>query len=207
MTLDELLGPRHLIAILRRLDAKRALQIADAVWTADAGLVEIPVQSPAALAVLKAVAAEARHRGQPVGAGTITSADLLHAAALAGASFTVAPGLDAEVVRASSAIGLPHLPGVATGTEVQAALRLGCTWVKAFPAASLGASWFREMRGPFPEVAFVATGGVSNDNAKDFLRAGARALGVGSAISTPQGLDAILTLARSASASWGSLDD
>ncbi|MFP3380732.1 bifunctional 4-hydroxy-2-oxoglutarate aldolase/2-dehydro-3-deoxy-phosphogluconate aldolase, partial [Bacillus sp. SIMBA_069] len=85
----------------------------------------------------------------------------LDAAAAAGARYVVSPGLDAAVVRAAQERGIPILPGVATPSEVQAALGLGLTWLKAFPATWLGTQWFAHIRGPFPQVRFVATGGLN----------------------------------------------
>jgi 2-dehydro-3-deoxyphosphogluconate aldolase/(4S)-4-hydroxy-2-oxoglutarate aldolase len=76
---------------------------------------------------------------------------------------------------------MAHLPGVATATEIQRALRLGLSWQKAFPASSLGPGWFTAQREPFRQVKLVATGGVSTENAAAFLKAGAAAVSLGSA--------------------------
>jgi Entner-Doudoroff aldolase len=99
-----------------------------------------------------------------------------------GAVFTVSPGFDEEVAAYSLENGLPHLPGVATATEIQAALRQGFGWLKAFPAAELGPAWFRAMCGPFPRVRFVATGGITPDSFQTYLDAGAAAVSFGSAV-------------------------
>ncbi|RKS75434.1 2-dehydro-3-deoxyphosphogluconate aldolase/(4S)-4-hydroxy-2-oxoglutarate aldolase [Motilibacter peucedani] len=188
----DVLGDGRLVAILRGVPRDTALEIADRVWSAGAGVVEVPVQDAAALDVLAALAHEARARGAVVGAGTVVSTELVERAVAAGAAFTVAPGFDPEVAAASARAGLPHLPGVATASEVQAAGRAGCAWLKAFPAGSLGASWFKELRGPFPDARFAATGGVTAANLRGFLDAGARAVGIGSAVSTPEGLAEVL---------------
>ena len=118
------------------------------------------------------------------------------AAADAGAAFTVAPGLDLAVADAAAARGLPHLPGVATPTEAQQALRHGLTWLKAFPAISLGPAWFKAVAGPLPQLRFVATGGLDAGNAGAFLQAGVRVVAVGSALSDPTQLDALAKLTR-----------
>jgi 2-dehydro-3-deoxyphosphogluconate aldolase / (4S)-4-hydroxy-2-oxoglutarate aldolase len=174
LTFDELLGKQKIIAILRGQAPDRALELAKAVWDAGAGLVEVPVQDETGFAAL--------------------TADQVGRAQAAGAAFTIAPGFSAEVAAASHAAGLPHLPGIATATELQQALSARCAWVKAFPASALGPAWFREMRGPFPGVNFVATGGITAETAADFLAAGARALGVGSAVLKPGGLAAMLAV-------------
>lgn len=171
-----------LMAILRGFSTERTLELAHTAWDAGITCMEIPIQSDAAVDTLAAVAAEAAARGQVVGAGTVTTTDRVHAAAAAGAVFTVAPGLDEAVARASVENDLPHLPGVATATDIQAAQRLGATWVKAFPASVLGTEWFNAMRGPFPDISLVATGGIDTRNAEAYLDAGASAVALGSAL-------------------------
>jgi 2-dehydro-3-deoxyphosphogluconate aldolase/(4S)-4-hydroxy-2-oxoglutarate aldolase len=98
----------------------------------------------------------------------------------AGASFLVAPHLDLEVVGWAAGRGVPMLPGAATPTEVLAAWRGGAAAVKVFPASSLGPTFLREMRGPFPDIPLQPTGGITVENAGDFVRAGAIAVGMGS---------------------------
>ena len=195
-SIAELFAGRPVVAILRGVAPAEAVALAQTVWDSGLGVVEVPIQTPDAVPSLAAVAAAARERGECCGAGTVISTDQVRVAADAGAGFTVAPGLDPEVVRASLAAGLPHLPGVATASEIQQALRAGCDWLKAFPAGSLGAGWFRDMRGPFPGVRFVATGGVGANNAREYLDAGAVALGVGSAVTRPGGLAELLAVLR-----------
>jgi 2-dehydro-3-deoxyphosphogluconate aldolase / (4S)-4-hydroxy-2-oxoglutarate aldolase len=145
---------------------------------------------------LEAAIGWGRRAGQVVGAGTVTSVALVNAVAAAGAAFTVAPGFHPEVVEASRAAQLPHLPGVATATEVQSAGAAGCRWQKAFPASVLGVPWIRAMRGPFPDVRFVATGGIDTANAPEFLAAGA-AVSLGSAFADAD-VDAVAALTRPA---------
>jgi 2-dehydro-3-deoxyphosphogluconate aldolase/(4S)-4-hydroxy-2-oxoglutarate aldolase len=192
LTFEELIGRQKIVVILRGQAPERALELAETLWRSGAGIVEVPVQNETGFAALKAVAEAGRQSGHLVGAGTVLTADQVEGARAAGAAFTVAPGFSAEVVAASHAAGMPHLPGIATPTELQWALEAGCTWVKAFPASALGPAWFREMRGPFPGVNFVATGGITAETAADFLAAGVRALGVGSAATKPGGLAALL---------------
>ncbi|MEV1142605.1 bifunctional 4-hydroxy-2-oxoglutarate aldolase/2-dehydro-3-deoxy-phosphogluconate aldolase [Micromonospora sp. NPDC049799] len=187
-----ILGDRPLVAILRGLPLDTAVDLAEAVWDTGVGVVEVPVQSQEALGVLTAVARAGAARGEPVGAGTVLTVEHVRLAVEAGAAFTVAPGLDLDVLAASVAAGVPHLPGVATATEVHRARRAGCHWLKAFPASSLGPSWIREMRGPFPDLHLVATGGITAANAAEFRAAGARALGVGGSLTRPGGLAAMV---------------
>ncbi len=186
--MEPFLDGRPLLAILRGVPVDRAVELAEAVWDTGIGAVEVPIQTPDALLALSAVARAGAARGQRVGAGTVITPDQVSRARDAGAAFTVAPGFDPEILAASRAAGMPHLPGVATPSDVQHAVKAGCRWLKAFPASSLGSRWLRELRGPFPEVLFVATGGIDAGNAREFLDAGARSLGVGSTITRPGGL-------------------
>ncbi|MZD05309.1 2-dehydro-3-deoxyphosphogluconate aldolase [Streptomyces sp. SID5785] len=191
---DALFAGVPVMAILRGLPADRTVELAVQAWDLGISCVEVPVQDEEAGRVLAAVVAAGAERGKPVGAGTVTTRERLERAVAAGAAFTVAPGFDADVARACRDAGLPHLPGVATATDVQAARALGLDWLKAFPASVLGPGWFRAMRGPFPEVPFVATGGIDAGNAAEYLAAGARVVAVGSALEDPEQLPRLADL-------------
>ena len=191
---DRILAGRPLMAIFRGLGTTRSLELARTAWDLGIDVVELPIQSDADVDALAAVVAAAREEGRLVGAGTVVSTRHVELAASAGAAFTVSPGFDADVVRASAAAGMPPLPGVATASEVQAAMALGLTWLKAFPASLLGAGWFRAMAGPFPDARFVATGGMDAANAGAFLDAGVRTVAVGSALEDPAQLPALAAL-------------
>ncbi|NLU69186.1 bifunctional 4-hydroxy-2-oxoglutarate aldolase/2-dehydro-3-deoxy-phosphogluconate aldolase [Streptomyces sp. HNM0574] len=188
-TFDALFAGSPMMAIFRGMEVEHSVRLAGRAWDLGLGCVEVPLQDARSRRSLEAVVAAGAERGRAVGAGTITSVELVAQAAEAGAAFTVAPGLDAEVARASLAAGMPHLPGVATATEVQHARALGLTWLKAFPATVLGTGWFRAMKGPFPGVPFVATGGIDAANADAYLDAGARVVAVGSALEDPAQVD------------------
>ena len=175
------LAPSRVLAILRGPTAAETVRWCERAWSLGVTLVEVPIRADGDLDLLAAAADAGRRTGHLVGAGTVVSPELARQVADLGAAFTVAPGLDEEVAAASADLGLPHLPGVATATEIQHALRLGLVWQKAFPASSLGPGWFTAQREPFRTVKFVATGGVSTENAASFLQAGAAAVSLGSA--------------------------
>jgi 2-dehydro-3-deoxyphosphogluconate aldolase/(4S)-4-hydroxy-2-oxoglutarate aldolase len=193
---DAIFAGQRLMAILRGYPPARSVELAERAWELGISVVEVPVQTPEAVESLRAVVAAARDRSRPVGAGTVISPEQVAAAAAAGAAFTVAPGLDRSIADDSLGRGMPHLPGIATGTELQAAVRHGLSWVKAFPAAALGPEWFIMMRGPFPAVRFVATGGLAAANARAYLSAGAAVVAVGSALSDSSQLDLLAELVR-----------
>lgn len=179
---DILFAHTPVMAILRGLGVARTLEISRLAWSLGVTCVEVPLQSDVDVEALAALADAAAHEGHVVGAGTILDAAGVADAAAAGARFTVSPGWDADVARASLDAGLPHLPGVGTGTEVHQVRRFGLRWAKAFPAAQLTPGWITAMKGPFPDMSFVATGGVTIDNAASFLSAGASAVAIGSAL-------------------------
>lgn len=187
---------RPVMAILRGLSVSRTVDLATTAWELGIRCVEVTVQDAVAADALAATVQAARGRSVWVGAGTVTTAERVHAAVNAGAQFTVAPGFDPFVASQSLHAGLPHLPGVATPGEIQRAQAAGFDWMKAFPARALTQDWFAAMRGPFPEISLVATGGVDAGNARAFLAAGCRAVAVGSALADPAILPAVAALQR-----------
>lgn len=182
------------IGVFRGATVERALELSRTAWRAGVELVEVTVETDAGLDALRAVVAAAQ--GRTVGAGTVTTRARLDAALEAGAAFIVSPGLHPDVVDECVARDIAVLPGVATATEVAAAADRGIRWVKAFPASVLTPEWVAAMRGPFPEISFVASGGVGPRNAAAFLDAGCRAVASGSSFATP---DAARTLLASVS--------
>jgi 2-dehydro-3-deoxyphosphogluconate aldolase/(4S)-4-hydroxy-2-oxoglutarate aldolase len=117
-----------------------------------------------------------------LGAGTITTAEQVERAVSADATFLVSPGCDPELVPLMQQTGLAVLPGTLTPSEVMLAQRLGLRVVKLFPGSLGGPSYLKNLLGPFPEMGFLPTGGVSLENVGEWFEAGAFAVGVGSAL-------------------------
>lgn len=182
------------IAVLRGLTPAEAVRSATMAWDAGVEHVEVTIETPEAVPTLAAVASAAAERGVAVGAGTIIRVEQLDAAASANASFTVSPGLDEGIVQESIRRGIPHLPGVATPSEILRAKVFGLTWLKAFPASLLGPNWVKAMKGPFPDVRFIATGGMKAATARDYLSAGFSVVGLSSDFSTDDGAGAVRDL-------------
>lgn len=176
------------VAIARRVTAASAPGIARALGEGGVRAFEITLNDPEAdaLRAIEAVAAaEASHGSGPaptlsIGAGTVLSVAAAGRAVDAGATFVVMPHTDPEIVAWAAARGVPAFPGAATPTEVLAGWRAGAAAIKVFPASSLGASFVRELHGPLPDIPLVPTGGVSAQNAGEFIAAGALAVGLGS---------------------------
>jgi len=195
-TFETLFGSNRVMVVLRGLPPQETVEIAHCLWDAKVELLEVPIGSPDQVAALRAAVAAGTERGRFVGAGTVITTEQVRAAATAGARYTVAPGLDLDVLTGSVAAGLPHLPGVATATEVQRAYTTGCRWVKVFPASTLGPNWFRAIRGPFPDMNLLATGGVTLDAASAYLDAGAQVVAFGAAATDPAQRDQLADLVQ-----------
>jgi 2-dehydro-3-deoxyphosphogluconate aldolase/(4S)-4-hydroxy-2-oxoglutarate aldolase len=169
-----------IIPVIRADSADAATAVVEALVEAGLVVAEITMTVPRAI---EAIASVTKHFGDKVlvGAGTVTDADTARRAVDAGAEFIVTPCLLPEVIDAARRADVAVLPGALTPTEILQAFRLGGDMVKVFPAQNLGgASYLRALRGPFPDIPLVPTGGVTLDNVREMFDAGAVAVGVGS---------------------------
>lgn len=159
-------GPVIPVIVIDRLDD--AVPLARALVAGGVKVLEVTLRTPVALQAIAAMAREVP--GAIVGAGTIRSAADARAACQAGAVFGVSPGYTAEVGAACREVGLPLLPGVATASEVMAAQADGLAFLKFFPATAAGGiPLLKALAGPFPDVAFCPTGGITLQTAPEFL--------------------------------------
>jgi 2-dehydro-3-deoxyphosphogluconate aldolase/(4S)-4-hydroxy-2-oxoglutarate aldolase len=195
----------RLVVVLRRV-APRTRLIALVEELADAGARVFEITFDAAEAADDLVACREALSGAGgnsvvLGAGTIRSAVALEAAVASGADFGVSPSLDPSILGAALDHGLPFIAGALTPTEIDAAWRAGSTFVKVFPASSVGPGHLREVRGPMPEIELVPTGGIDASSAAAFLAAGAVAVGIGGAIvnASPSERAAIVAATRASS--------
>jgi 2-dehydro-3-deoxyphosphogluconate aldolase/(4S)-4-hydroxy-2-oxoglutarate aldolase len=168
------------VAIARRLSSDAAPAVANALAEGGVRAFEVTLNEPKAVAFRAIEAVAGADPGIAIGAGTVLTIEDAGLAVDAGATFLVMPTTDPELIRWAAARGIPALPGAATPTEILAAWRAGAAAVKLFPASSLGASFVRECRGPFPDIPLVPTGGVTAETAGSFIAAGAVAVGLGS---------------------------
>ncbi|RDV12316.1 2-dehydro-3-deoxyphosphogluconate aldolase [Arthrobacter sp. RT-1] len=185
---------RHLlvspvIAILRGLPAAATVEMAVRCWDAGIRLVEVPLQSQEAFLALKEAGGAADGTERLIGAGTICTPEDVDRAQEAGAQFLIAPGFFPPSIMRAQEMGLPYLPGVATPTEMHGALSMSLNVQKLFPADMAGPGALKTLAGPFPQISYVAVGGVTPSNAQDFLDAGAVGVGVGSALSDSSALE------------------
>jgi 2-dehydro-3-deoxyphosphogluconate aldolase/(4S)-4-hydroxy-2-oxoglutarate aldolase len=158
------------VPVVEIADPSAAVALVDALAAGGLDVVEITLRTPAGLDAIRAIAAE--RPDVLVGAGTLLDPDALTAAVAAGAQFGVSPGHDPELVDAAAAAGLPYVPGVATASEIQRAVRGGTTMLKFFPAGVAGGpAALKALYGPFRPagVRFMPTGGVTEANLPDYL--------------------------------------
>lgn len=173
------LGRTRVMAILRSADASGLFAVAGALAAGGVTCLEVTLTTPGALDAL----AHIRDDLGPevaVGAGTVLTNGQARDALAAGAEFLVSPVVDAELIRGAAKSGIPCYPGAWTPTEVYTAWHAGAAAVKLFPACTGGPAHLRQLRAPLPETPLMAVGGVDIARARDYIDAGACAVGVGS---------------------------
>ena len=169
------------VAIIRMPDPAALRAVVDALAEGGVRALEVTMTVPRAIELIKEIA-PTLPADFLFGAGTLLDPDTVHRAIDAGAQFIVSPVFRPEVIKAAHADGVPVMPGCFTPTEILSAWEMGADVIKVFPATSVGPGYLKDIRGPLPQIKLMPTGGVSIDNVGDWLRAGAVAVGVGSAI-------------------------
>lgn len=169
------------VAIIRSRSAADLLETARALARGGVRAVEVTLTTPGALEAIREAAD--RCAGEFfIGAGSVLDAESARMAIDAGAEFLVMPVADAGAIRVAKRYGKAVCPGAMTPTEILTCLQAGADVVKVFPAASLGPGYIKAVRAPLPQAPLMPVGGVSEDNAADYVRAGACALGVGGSL-------------------------
>jgi 2-dehydro-3-deoxyphosphogluconate aldolase/(4S)-4-hydroxy-2-oxoglutarate aldolase len=167
-----------IIPAIRVSTAEDALFAAEAVSESAIPIVEVTMTVPGAVKVMSELTRH--HPDVLVGAGTLFHVETARRCLDAGAVFLTTPGLDLEIVNFALGREVVVFPGALTPTEVMAAWKTGCDFVKVFPCfANGGPRYIQALKAPFSEVPLIASGGVNQTNAMDFIRAGAAALGIG----------------------------
>lgn len=168
-----------IIGIIRRLPPGLVPEVARAAFDAGLRYIEITMDSDDALGVVSELSRN--HNG--VGVGSVTRIEQVSRARDAGAEFVVSPITNLEVIRASVDSGLPVFPGAATPSEIDLAVTSGATAVKVFPAEQLGGpGYIKAILSPLGNPPLIPTGGVTTANAAEYIRAGAVAVGAGTAL-------------------------
>ncbi|WP_320130234.1 bifunctional 4-hydroxy-2-oxoglutarate aldolase/2-dehydro-3-deoxy-phosphogluconate aldolase [uncultured Sphaerochaeta sp.] len=165
------------ISIIRGVRETYAARLIDALLDGGIRCLEITLNTPGALNIIK----EARKReGIVVGAGTVLSLEDAQKAIEAGAQFILSPSLSVDIIKYCNSKDILPVPGVFSPTELYTASQAGAELIKVFPAGSVGPRYIKDLLGPFSGMKLLPVGGVSTDNTKEFMKAGAFAVGVGS---------------------------
>lgn len=167
------------VAVVRAENPEQAVKIADSCIQAGISAIEITFTVNGALEVIRKLAESYSSDKMLIGAGTVLDPETARAAILAGARFVVSPCLNTEVVKLCSRYQVACMPGAMTVKEAVEAMEAGADIIKVFPGELFGPAIIKAFKGPLPQARFMPTGGVSIDNAADWIKAGSVALGVG----------------------------
>jgi 2-dehydro-3-deoxyphosphogluconate aldolase/(4S)-4-hydroxy-2-oxoglutarate aldolase len=177
-----------IVAVIRLKDPGKLRAVVDAIAQGGVRALEVTMTVPGAVGLIGELA-RALPDGFLLGAGTVTDAATARAVIDAGASFVVSPVFRPEVVAACHERDVAAMPGCFSPTEILAACESGADIVKLFPATMLGPQFIKDVRGPLPQVKLMPTGGVTIENAGDWIRAGAVAVGLGAALVDARAID------------------
>ncbi|RXT07990.1 bifunctional 4-hydroxy-2-oxoglutarate aldolase/2-dehydro-3-deoxy-phosphogluconate aldolase [Ammoniphilus sp. CFH 90114] len=181
MSFYDRLKEERIVVILRDVPDEHLLAVADALYTGGIRLLEITMNTEGAAQQIESLSREFDGK-LLVGAGTVLDKEIAETALRAGAKYLITPNLDVEVLDFGRENQVDVLPGVMTPSEIVMAHRAGARMVKLFPTKSLGLDYFKELQGPLRHIPMVAVGGVTLQNAKEFLAAGAVGIGIGGSI-------------------------
>ncbi len=167
------------VAVVRLDDLSAAVPLTEALVAGGVRAVEFTFTNPTAPRAIEAVVSALGDRAL-IGAGSVLDPETARVALLAGAAYIVTPTLSLPTIELCNRYGAPTVIGALTPTEIVSAWQAGASYVKVFPATLGGPGYFKDVRGPLPQVKLIPTGGVSLENAADFIRAGAVAVALGS---------------------------
>ena len=180
-TITEDIEAHGVVAVIRMKEPDRLRAVIDALAAGGLRALEVTMTVPGAIDLIAQIA-PTLPKGFLFGAGTVNDADTAARAIDAGARFIVSPVFRRSVIEACHARDVPAMPGCYTPTEILDAWDAGADVVKVFPATTLGPGYLKDVRAPLPQVKLMPTGGVTVENAGDWIKAGAVAVGVGSAL-------------------------
>jgi 2-dehydro-3-deoxyphosphogluconate aldolase/(4S)-4-hydroxy-2-oxoglutarate aldolase len=177
-----------IVPVIRAASSRDARLAVDAICAGGIHIAEVTMTVPGAIQVISELA-KTMGSALLLGAGTVLDAEIVGRCIDAGAQFIVSPSFDPVTVQAAKTVGKLVMAGALTPTEVVAAWRAGSDFVKIFPCGPVGGpKYIRALKGPFPQIAMIPTGGVNLETAGDFIKAGADALGVGGELVSPAAL-------------------
>ena len=176
------------VAVIRMKDTQRLLKVIQAVGAGGVKSIEITMTVPGAIDIIRQLAPSVPG-DVLIGAGTVVDRETANKVIDAGAKFVVGPILNLEIIRLCAERDTVVMPGCFSPTEIYTAWTAGADIVKVFPATSLGPKYFKDIRGPFPDIRLMPTGGVTIDNVGEWIAAGAVAVGIGSDLLDKKAID------------------
>jgi 2-dehydro-3-deoxyphosphogluconate aldolase/(4S)-4-hydroxy-2-oxoglutarate aldolase len=185
--LDRILST-GVVAVIRMKDTQRLKKVIEAIRLGGVKSIEITMTVPGAVDII-ADLVKTVPDDVLVGAGTVTDVETANKVIDAGAKFVVGPILNVDIIKLCNQRGVVIMPGCYTPTEIFTAWKAGADIIKVFPATSLGPKYLKDIRGPFPDLRLLPTGGVSVDNVGDWIAAGAVAVGIGSDLLDKKAID------------------
>lgn len=182
----ELLTKSGIVGVMRAESSEKLLDVAQALKEGGVNCIEVAMTTPNALSVIEE--ASGKLEDVLIGAGTVLDAETARSAILAGAEYLVSPTTNEEMIKIAKRYNKLVAPGAFTPTEILRAWEAGADIVKVFPASHLGPKFISAVKAPLPQISLMPTGGVSQDNAAEFIEAGADVLCAGSALVEKQAL-------------------
>jgi 2-dehydro-3-deoxyphosphogluconate aldolase / (4S)-4-hydroxy-2-oxoglutarate aldolase len=169
------------VAVIRMKEADKLRGVIDALLEGGVRALELTMTVPGAVGLIEELARDLPGEFQ-LGAGTVLDPETARQVILAGAKYIVAPVLNLDVIKLCHRYDVAIMPGCFTPTEILTAWEAGADVIKVFPATALGPGYIKDVRAPLPQVRLMPTGGVTMENAGEWIKAGAVAIGVGSAL-------------------------
>ncbi len=170
-----------IVAIIRANSSNELIEAAEAIRVGGVNVIEITMTTPDAFRVISEVSTRLGD-AVLIGVGSVLDSETARAAMLAGAEFVVSPVTKPEVIEICNRYGKIVIPGAFTPTEILDAWENGADYVKVFPSSGVGPSYIKDIKAPLPQIPLIPTGGISAENAAEYITAGATALGVGSSL-------------------------
>ncbi|MGG5252726.1 bifunctional 4-hydroxy-2-oxoglutarate aldolase/2-dehydro-3-deoxy-phosphogluconate aldolase [Neobacillus sp. SM06] len=183
MSMEEI-KTRSVVAVIRGATLESIIPIANALKEGGVTALEITMETPKALAIIEKTA-DVFGDELFVGVGTVLDPETARAAIMAGAKFIFSPTVNLETIQMTKRYGVLCVPGAFTPTEILNAYEHGADVIKVFPAGSVGPGYFKNISGPLPHIPLMPTGGINFQNAKEYIQAGAVAIGVGKSLVNP----------------------
>lgn len=168
-----------IVAVIRADSKEQGLKVIEAVKKGGIKMLEITMTVPGAVDIIKELTEHYKNEDVVIGAGTVLDAETARVCILAGAKYIVSPCFSAEVIKLCNRYRVPVMPGAMTVKEAVEALEAGAEVIKVFPGNAFGPQIIKAFKGPIPQGNFMPTGGVNLDNVKEWIKAGAIAVGTG----------------------------